>query len=266
MRWCIEALKGSTWRWGGSSTQAWMPTYVSILRIPQMIWVWRATVEWYWRENRRTRRKTCPSATLSATNPIWIDPGANPSLRGERPTTNNLSHGTAFWRVNENRMRWLEHVARMRRCAFFSVRKTQGKNIQRYKGTAYVKIRGSISGRGERIFPLSSVSRPALRPTQPPVQWAPGVVSLGVKRGWDVTLITHPHLMQRSRISRSYASSTPSASMACSGTAFTVAYNLYICVYDSDGRKSYSHSVPEDGRTVETCWAHLIKLIKIINW
>jgi hypothetical protein len=35
------------WRWGGSSTQAWMPTYVSILRIPQTIWVWRATVEWY---------------------------------------------------------------------------------------------------------------------------------------------------------------------------------------------------------------------------
>jgi hypothetical protein len=34
-------------RWGGSSTQAWMPTYVSILRNPQMIWVWRATVEWY---------------------------------------------------------------------------------------------------------------------------------------------------------------------------------------------------------------------------
>jgi hypothetical protein len=39
----------SPWKWGGSSTQAWMPTYVSILRIPQMIglWVWRATVEWY---------------------------------------------------------------------------------------------------------------------------------------------------------------------------------------------------------------------------
>jgi hypothetical protein len=36
------------WRWGGSSTQAWMATYVSILRIPQMIRVWRATVEWYW--------------------------------------------------------------------------------------------------------------------------------------------------------------------------------------------------------------------------
>jgi hypothetical protein len=36
-----------SWRWGGSSTQAWMPTYVSILRVSQMIWVWRATVEWY---------------------------------------------------------------------------------------------------------------------------------------------------------------------------------------------------------------------------
>jgi hypothetical protein len=31
----------SFWRWVGSSTQAWM-------RILQMIWVWRATVEWYW--------------------------------------------------------------------------------------------------------------------------------------------------------------------------------------------------------------------------
>jgi hypothetical protein len=35
------------WRWGGSNTQARMHTYGSILRIPQMIWVWKATVEWY---------------------------------------------------------------------------------------------------------------------------------------------------------------------------------------------------------------------------
>jgi hypothetical protein len=32
-----------------------------------------------------------PSATLSTTNPTWIDPG----LCGERPATNRLSHGTA---------------------------------------------------------------------------------------------------------------------------------------------------------------------------
>jgi hypothetical protein len=47
------------------------------------------------------------------------------------------------------------------------------------------------------------VSRPALGPTQPSVQWAPGVLSPGVKRGLGVTLTTHPHLVPRSRMSRS---------------------------------------------------------------
>jgi hypothetical protein len=64
------------------------------------------------------------------------------------------------------------------------------------------------------------VSRPALGPTQPPVQWVPGVLSSGVKRGWGVTLTTHPHLVPRSWMSRSYTPLSPSASMACSGTAF----------------------------------------------
>jgi hypothetical protein len=38
---------------------------------------------------------------------------------------------------------------------------------------------GSIPGRSKGMFPLASVSRPALRPTQPPVQWVLGVLSLG---------------------------------------------------------------------------------------
>jgi hypothetical protein len=46
-------------------------------------------------ENRRSRRRTCPSATLATTNPTWINPGANPGLRCERPATNDLSYGTA---------------------------------------------------------------------------------------------------------------------------------------------------------------------------
>jgi hypothetical protein len=50
-------------------------------------------------ETRRTRRKTCPNAALSTTNPTWIDPGANPGLRGERPATDDLSHGTARGRA-----------------------------------------------------------------------------------------------------------------------------------------------------------------------
>jgi hypothetical protein len=46
-------------------------------------------------ENRRTRGKTCPSASLSTTNPTRIDPGSNPDLRGGRPAANRLSHGAA---------------------------------------------------------------------------------------------------------------------------------------------------------------------------
>jgi hypothetical protein len=62
-----------------------------------MIWVWRATVEWHIDgENRRNWRKSCPSATLSTTNATWIDLGANPGLRSERPVTNGLRHGTAY--------------------------------------------------------------------------------------------------------------------------------------------------------------------------
>jgi hypothetical protein len=53
---------------------------------------WNDILTW---ENRRTRRKTCTSATLSTTHPVWIDPGANLDLRGVRPATNDLSHSTA---------------------------------------------------------------------------------------------------------------------------------------------------------------------------
>jgi hypothetical protein len=51
-------------------------------------------------ENRSTRGKTCPSATSSTKNPTWTDPGSNPSLRGEKPATNRLSHGTALQGVS----------------------------------------------------------------------------------------------------------------------------------------------------------------------
>jgi hypothetical protein len=41
--------------------------------------------------------------------------------------------------------------------------------------------RGSIPGRGERTFPLASVSRPALGLTHAPVQWVPGGPFPGAK-------------------------------------------------------------------------------------
>ena len=56
---------------------------------------------------------------------------------------------------------------------------------------------GSNPG-GDEIF---HPSRPALGPTQPPVQWVLGL-SRGVKCGRDVLLTTHPLLVLRSCRSR----------------------------------------------------------------
>jgi hypothetical protein len=39
-------------------------------------------------EDRRTRRKTCPSSSLFTTNPTWTGQDLNPVLCGERPATN----------------------------------------------------------------------------------------------------------------------------------------------------------------------------------
>jgi hypothetical protein len=41
--------------------------------------------------------KTCPSATLSTTNPTWLDPGLNPARGGGKPETNRLSYGVALY-------------------------------------------------------------------------------------------------------------------------------------------------------------------------
>jgi hypothetical protein len=57
-------------------------------------------------ENRSTRRKNCPSATSSTTNPTRTDPGSNPVLYGERPATKCLNHGTAEQYVFGLNVKW----------------------------------------------------------------------------------------------------------------------------------------------------------------
>jgi hypothetical protein len=71
----------------------------------------------------------------------------------------------------------------------------------------------------QRIFPLASMSRPVLGPTQPPVQWVPGLPSLGLKRGWGVTLTTHPIYCRGRTWVGAISSLPPSASVACGRTA-----------------------------------------------
>jgi hypothetical protein len=48
----------------------------------------------WWNDTGETpsaRRKTCPSAILSTTNPTWAALGFIPGLHGERLVTNSLS-------------------------------------------------------------------------------------------------------------------------------------------------------------------------------
>jgi hypothetical protein len=71
-------------------------------------------------------------------------------------------------------------------------------------GTGRPGDRVSIPGGGKEIYPLTSVSRPVLGPTQPPVQWVLRVLSQGVKRGRGVTLTAHPYLLPRWWTSRNY--------------------------------------------------------------
>ena len=63
-----------------------------------------------------------------------------------------------------------------------------------------------IESRWGRDFPR--LSRPALGPTQPPVQWVPGL-SPGVKSGRGVTLTPHPLLVPLVMKAQSYTSTPP---------------------------------------------------------
>jgi hypothetical protein len=86
----ISVIYFFSWTWAGSSTQAWLPTYVSILRIPQMIWVWRATVEWYWQgKTEKVGEKPVPVPLCPPQTPHGLTRGRTraSALRGRRLTT-----------------------------------------------------------------------------------------------------------------------------------------------------------------------------------
>jgi hypothetical protein len=79
---------------------------------------------------------------------------------------------------------------------------------------------------GLGIFLFTTASRTALGPTQPPIQWVPGALSLGVRRpGREAD---HPHLVPRSKNEWSYISIPHYAFMAWSSAKAQGQIYLYL--------------------------------------
>jgi hypothetical protein len=59
-------------------------------------WMWSSRWNKNWHGKPKYSEKTCPSSTLSTTNPTWPDLGSNRGRRGGKPVTNRLSYGTVI--------------------------------------------------------------------------------------------------------------------------------------------------------------------------
>jgi hypothetical protein len=76
-------------------------------------WLWSNWWNEDWQRKPKCSENTCPSATLSTTNPTWPDPGSNPGRRGGKPATNRLSYGVLalhnynqLWQLRINECPW----------------------------------------------------------------------------------------------------------------------------------------------------------------
>jgi hypothetical protein len=91
--------------------------------------------------------------------------------------------------------------------------------------------------------------RPALRLTQPPVHWVPGVLSPGLKCGRAVTLTTHPYLVPSLIMSRSNTSSPQAPPWCVMGQLFNLKGRYHSAVINPTVDKAAQqgrHSIKTD--------------------
>jgi hypothetical protein len=98
-------------------------------------------------ENRRTRGQTCPSATLSTTNPTWTDPGSNPGLRSGRPAANRLTHGTGkIWLTYPTSTIWTAGIVFAARSRRFYLHLHNPNSTVTTSGSNVISIECSLTG------------------------------------------------------------------------------------------------------------------------
>jgi hypothetical protein len=83
--------------WGETESTWYVGHCWPIVPAPDDRWWWLWSSWWNegWQGKPKYSEKTCPSATLSTTNPTWPGLGSNPGRRGGNPASNRLSYGTA---------------------------------------------------------------------------------------------------------------------------------------------------------------------------
>jgi len=98
---------------GGSQASSIFPSSKSNMRMKMVEWYWQGKTYVY------TRRKTCPSATLTEINLTYTGLGLNPGLRGEKEVT-----------IYKNSVRTSQ------RTQYVSIRKTNRWNLDGVKEIA----------------------------------------------------------------------------------------------------------------------------------
>jgi hypothetical protein len=71
--------------WGGTKSTRYCGHFWPIVQAPDDRWGWLWSSWWneHWQGKPKYSEKTCPSATLSTTNPAWPNLGSNLGRRGE---------------------------------------------------------------------------------------------------------------------------------------------------------------------------------------